>query len=143
MTVKVVFMDDCIFCKIVKGEIPCQKLGENRDFLCFLDIKPINEGHSLIVPKRYFRDISDFPEELDRGYFAFVQEMARKIVPAVKADGFNLGMNNGRAAGQLVMHQHTHLIPRFNGDSLAAWPHKEVTNEDLERTKNKILGKHK
>jgi histidine triad (HIT) family protein len=130
---------DCIFCKIVKGEIPCQKLGENKDFLCFLDIKPINEGHALIIPKRHFKDLMEFPAELDKEYFAFAQQMARMIVAAVDADGFNLGMNNGRAAGQLVFHQHTHLIPRFDRDGLLSWPHKDVTTDDLERTRKKIL----
>jgi len=133
-------MSDCIFCKIVAGEIPCSKIGENDDFLCFLDIKPINEGHALIVPKRHFTDLMDFPAELDNGYFSFVQEMAAKIVKAVKADGFNLGMNNGEAAGQVVMHQHTHIIPRFSDDGLGSWPSKEMTQEQLEATQKKILG---
>jgi len=132
-------MDDCIFCKIVKGEIPCQKIGENKEFLCFLDIKPVNEGHALIVPKRHFTDIMEFPKELDEGYFTFVQEMAKRIVPAVKADGFNLGMNNGAAAGQIIFHQHTHLIPRFNDDKLGSWKHKDVSNDDLLKTQKKIL----
>jgi len=132
-------MADCIFCKIVAGEIPCQKLGENKDFVCFLDIEPRNEGHALIVPKRHFKDLMEFPPELDKGYFAFVQQMARKIIPAVGAAGFNLGINNGRAAGQLVFHQHTHLIPRFAGDGLSSWPHKPQTKEQLERTRQKIL----
>lgn len=131
---------DCVFCKIIAGEIPCQKIGENDEFICFLDIKPINEGHALVVPKRHFTDIMEFPEELDKGYFAFVQEMVRKIMPAVHADGFNIGMNNGRAAGQLVFHQHTHIIPRFDDDGLKSWPDKDVTSEQLEQTKEKILG---
>ncbi len=132
-------MSDCIFCKIVKGEIPCEKLGENDDFICFLDIKPINEGHALIVPKRHFRDLMDFPAELDKGYFAFCQEMARKIVKAVKADGFNLGMNNGAAAGQIVLHQHTHIIPRFSDDALGSWPPKDATPEELAAIRKRIL----
>jgi histidine triad (HIT) family protein len=133
-------MDDCIFCKIVRGEIPCLKLGENKEFLCFLDIKPITDGHALIVPKRHFADVMEFPPDLDARYFAFVQEMARKIIPVVKADGFNLGMNNGRAAGQLVFHQHTHLIPRFDGDGLRTWPHKEVTQGELGLLRERIVG---
>ncbi len=133
-------MDDCVFCRIVKGEIPCQKIGENKEFLCFLDIKPVNEGHALIIPKRHFADVMEFPEELDRGYFAFVQEMARRIIPAVGADGFNLGMNTGAAAGQVVFHQHTHLIPRFKDDDLGSWKHRDATPEELVRTRKKILG---
>ncbi len=131
-------MTECIFCKIVAGEIPCQRIGENEDFLCFLDNRPITEGHALIVPKRHFEDVTTFPEELDRGYFAFVQEMAARIVEAVHADGFNLGMNNGSAAGQVVFHQHTHLIPRFADDGLESWPHKEVSAEELARLGERI-----
>lgn len=131
--------DDCIFCKIIKGEIPCHKIGENDDFLCFLDIKPIADGHALIVPKKHFKDLMDFPEELDKGYFAFAQEIAAKIVKTVKADGFNLGMNNGKAAGQVIFHQHTHIIPRFDNDGLSTWPSKEVTQEALGELKKKIL----
>ncbi len=131
-------MDDCIFCRIVRGEIPCERIGENDEFLCFLDIKPITNGHALIVPKRHFTDLMEFPAELDKKYFSFVQEMARRIVAAVKADGFNLGMNNGAAAGQIIFHQHTHLIPRFADDGLTSWPHKVVTPEELEATRKKI-----
>jgi histidine triad (HIT) family protein len=135
-------MSGCIFCKIVSGEIPCHKLGENKDFLCFLDIKPVSEGHALIIPKRHFADLMEFPVELDKEYFAFVQEMAKRIIPAVGADGFNLGMNNGAAAGQLVFHQHTHLIPRFAGDGLKTWPHKDALHDELAKTKEKILRPH-
>jgi histidine triad (HIT) family protein len=133
-------MDDCIFCKIVKGEIPCHKIGENDDFICFLDIKPISEGHALIVPKQHFTDVTEFPKDLDVSFFSFVQEMSKKIVDAVGADGFNLGMNTGKAAGQVVFHQHTHVIPRFEGDGFATWPHQDKTNEELEEIKKKILG---
>lgn len=132
-------MTECIFCRIVKGEIPCNKIGENDDFLCFLDIKPITEGHALIVPKRHFTDIMEFPPELDREYFAFAQEMAKRIIRAVDADGFNLGMNNGKAAGQVVMHQHTHIIPRFDGDGLSSWPSADVTPEELALLQKRIL----
>ncbi|MBR9692458.1 HIT family protein [Candidatus Woesearchaeota archaeon] len=131
--------DDCIFCKIIAGDIPCNKIGENDDFLCFLDIKPITDGHALIVPKKHFKDVMEFPKELDEGYFAFCQEMAKKIVGTVKADGFNLGMNNGRAAGQIIFHQHTHLIPRFDDDKLESWPHKEITLEELGELQERIL----
>jgi histidine triad (HIT) family protein len=132
-------MDDCLFCKIVAGEIPCQKIGESEHFICFLDIKPITEGHSLIVPKEHFTDITEFPDDLDVEFFAFAKEMARKITKAVGAQGFNLGMNNGAAAGQVVFHQHTHLIPRFDDDGLSSWPHQSPSQEELERVKKKIL----
>jgi len=131
--------DECIFCKIVKGEIPCNKVGENDDFLCFLDISPISVGHALIVPKQHFTNLLDFPVGLDLSFFSFAKEMAGKIVKAVGADGFNLGMNNGRAAGQIVFHQHTHLIPRFDDDGLSSWPHADASAKELEKTREKIL----
>lgn len=132
-------MEDCIFCKIVKGEVPCQKLGENEEFLCFLDIKPITKGHALVVPKRHFQDFSAFPEVLAERYVRFVKEMARKIITAVGADGYNIGMNNGAAAGQIVFHQHTHIIPRFTTDNLKTWPHLEVSQEELEAWREEIV----
>jgi len=132
-------MEECIFCKIVKGEIPCQKIGENEDFLCFLDIKPITEGHALVVPKEHCTDFSEFPAALAESYVRFVKEMAAKIVKAVHADGFNLGVNNGAAAGQLVFHQHTHIIPRFKDDGLKSWPHMKVSQEELEALRQRIL----
>ncbi len=132
-------MEECIFCKIVKGEVPCQKIGENEHFLCFLDIKPVSKGHALVVPKRHFRDFTQFPEELATSYITFVKEMATKIVSAVGADGFNLGMNNGEASGQIVMHQHTHIIPRFTDDGLQSWPHRDASPEELEAVQREIL----
>lgn len=136
-------MDSCLFCKIVKGEIPCQKIGENEEFLCFLDNKPVNEGHALIIPKRHFKDITDFPDDLDKGYFAFVKEIVSKILPAVGADGFNIGMNNGAAAGQVIFHQHTHLIPRFKDDKKKSWESKDVSTKELLETQKKILKQNK
>ena len=91
------------------------------------------------MPKQHFKDVMEVPKELDEGYFTFCQEMAKKIVAVVKADGFNLGMNNGKAAGQIIFHQHTHLIPRFDDDKLESWPHKEVTMEELSALQEKIL----
>lgn len=133
-------MNDCLFCKIVAGEIPCKKIAETNDFLAFLDISPINEGHTLIVPKEHVKDFHEFPESLAESWVVFVKEVMAQVKAGVKADAMNLGMNNGAASGQLVFHQHTHLIPRFEGDSLKNWGGKNVTPEELEATAKKILG---
>lgn len=133
-------MEECLFCKIIRKDIPAEIIGENADFICFLDIRPINEGHCLVVPKEHFKDLHDFPQRLGSSYLSFCQEMTKKIVNAVNADGFNIGLNNGRAAGQVVFHQHTHIIPRFVDDGLRSWPHKDVSPAELQAVKQKIIG---
>ena len=131
---------DCIFCKIIKGEIPCQKVAESKEFFAFLDIMPIAEGHTLIVPKRHVKDFSEFPQELGSEFVTFTQDAMRRLL-ALGYDGINIGMNNGVAAGQAVMHQHTHLIPRWKDDGLKSWPSRKADHENLNETLRKILKK--
>jgi len=133
--------NDCIFCKIVKGEIPSSKLLEDNEFLAFLDIKPINKGHVLIIPKAHCRNLLDFPKSEETNLIEFVKKVAMAVMKATSADGFNLGMNNGEAAGQIVEHAHFHIIPRFKDDKLGSWPHKEYSSkEEAEEMQNKIIG---
>lgn len=132
-------MDDCIFCKIVAGKIPCNKIGESTNFLAFLDIHPISEGHTLIVPKKHSTNMLDLPEYFGEELLEFSQRIAQQVVRAVHAEGFNLGVNNGSAAGQVVFHTHIHIIPRRAGDGLSTWPSMDVTNEMLARTREKIV----
>ncbi|MBN2141940.1 HIT family protein [Candidatus Woesearchaeota archaeon] len=130
---------DCIFCKIVKGEIPSQKIYENKDFFAFLDIKPINKGHALIVPKVHCENILDFPKAEETDFIETIKVVAKALVKATGADGFNVGMNNGEAAGQVVLHAHMHIIPRFKGDGLHTWPHKEFSKEEMDELHRKVL----
>lgn len=123
-------MVDCIFCKIIAGDIPCNKINENENFIAFLDIEPINKGHSLVVPKKHFVDFNEFPEELGNDYIKFIKE-TMNLLKKLNPDGINIGANNGEAAGQVVMHQHTHLIPRWKTDGLQAWPGKK--SEELDQ----------
>ena len=107
---------DCLFCKIIKGEIPSSKVYEDERVFAFLDIGPINKGHTLVIPKKHVTNIFDIEtEDLDA-----LSEAVRKIAPAVKkaldADGVNIMSSNGEAAGQVIMHSHIHIIPRFKGD---------------------------
>lgn len=133
-------MNDCLFCKITSGEIPCDKIAETENFLAFLDINPINEGHTLVIPKKHVTDFHEFPEELAKEWAVFVKKIMALVKTGVKADAINLGMNNGAAAGQIVFHQHTHLIPRFDNDGLKNWQAKKMTLEELKATKKKIRG---
>ena len=132
-------MEDCIFCKIVKGEIPSYKVYEDDDWFAFLDISPINLGHTLLVPKKHFRNLFDLPNNLLIKLGPVVQKLAMAIKDGVKADGLNLGMNNEPAAGQLVFHAHVHLMPRFTNDGFVNWHgHGGETKEDFETAQSAI-----
>ena len=109
---------NCIFCRIVAGEVPSFKLYEDASTLAFMDINPANEGHCLVVAKIHFEDIYSAPQ----GEVGKVAETARKIAKAVretvKPDGLNLIQANGQGAAQSVMHFHMHILPRRTGDEL-------------------------
>ena len=124
-------MEDCIFCKIVKGEIPCQKVYENDKIFAFLDIMPIHKGHTLIIPKEHHADILDMPDDTLAELAKTAKKVSKAVKEATKADGFNVTQNNGAAAGQAVFHFHLHIIPRFTDDGLKTWPHAKVSEEEM------------
>jgi histidine triad (HIT) family protein len=113
---------DCIFCKIVKGEIPCAKVYETDQVLAFLDIAPVAPGHALVIPKAHHATLFEVPEALSGPLLAAQQRVGRAIMAATGATGINVQMNNFASAGQVVFHAHLHLIPRRAGDGLALWP---------------------
>jgi histidine triad (HIT) family protein len=113
--------NDCLFCKIIAGEIPATKVYEDNDFFCFLDIKPINLGHTLIVPKEHHRNLLDLTPELLAKVGPIIQKMALAVKAGTGAEGINIGWNNEAAAGQLVFHAHLHIMPRFGGDGYVHW----------------------
>ncbi|WP_029457044.1 HIT family protein [Solidesulfovibrio alcoholivorans] len=113
---------DCIFCKIVRGEIPCAKVYETDEVLAFLDIAPVAPGHALVIPKAHHVNLFDLPEALGGRLFAALAPVAAAIQAATGATGINVQMNNNAAAGQVVFHAHLHLIPRREGDGLRLWP---------------------
>ena len=115
--------DNCIFCKIVAGEIPATKIYEDEVALAFLDIGPISDGHTLVIPKQHCDKLHDCPAELLGQVSGCLGRVARAVVAATDADGYNVLCNNGRAAGQLVDHMHFHIIPRHSGDGVFnRWP---------------------
>jgi len=125
-------MSDCIFCKIVAGEIPCYKIYEDDDFLAFLDIQPISKGHTLIIPKKHYETFEETPVEILARMIKIVHKIGIMVKQATNADGFNVGLNNCPAAGQIIMHTHFHIIPRFNNDELRTWPSVECSKEEFE-----------
>jgi len=131
-------MTDCIFCKIIKGEIPCDKIFEDKNTIAFLDINPVNKGHTLVVPKKHFETIFDTPDDVLSNLMKAVKKVSNEVLDGVEADGINLGVNNLRAAGQLVPHVHFHVIPRFNGDGLRHWPGKKLSDSEMKDISKKI-----
>ena len=112
---------DCIFCKIARGEIPCSSVYETREIIAFLDIGPVNKGHTLVVPKMHVETLFDLPSGMGESLLEAMKKIGTAIMAATGADGLNVLQNNYRAAGQEVPHLHWHLIPRFAGDGLALW----------------------
>lgn len=114
-------MSDCIFCKIVKGEIPSAKVFENEYVLAFLDISQLTKGHTLVIPKIHSENIYDMDAETARNLFEVVPQITNAIKAELNPAGMNLLANNGEAAGQEVFHFHLHLIPRYGkGDGYGA-----------------------
>ena len=107
---------DCIFCKIVAGEIPCTKIYEDDQVLAFMDIGPVVKGHVLVIAKVHYETLTDTPDEILGGCLAVAKKIAAAQVKALGADGVNLHQANGAAAGQVVPHIHFHIIPRFADD---------------------------
>ena len=120
---------DCIFCKIIEGGLPAYKVYEDSDVVAFLDIFPIHSGHTLVVPKKHCVDIFDSPDSELQNVIAAAKKIAPAVMKATKADGINIGMNNRPASGQVVMHTHLHVIPRYKDDGLKTWPQRPYNND--------------
>ncbi|MDO8590461.1 MAG: HIT family protein [bacterium] len=129
---------NCIFCKIVAGEIPSTKVYEDKDVLAFLDIKPVNPGHTLVIPKGHFESIHDTPDDLVAKMIIVAKKIAGAIQTKLGAEGVNIGMNNGMAAGQIVFHAHIHVMPRYGKDSFKLWAGKEYKTGEREIVAEKI-----
>ncbi|MFH1326311.1 MAG: HIT family protein [Candidatus Falkowbacteria bacterium] len=112
---------DCIFCKIVAGEIPCDKIYEDDKILAFLDIKPSNNGHTLLISKEHYKNTTETPTELLEYMIIMLKKIAPAIIKGAGAEGWNLIVNNGAVAGQIIFHTHWHIIPRFENDGHKFW----------------------
>lgn len=132
-------MENCIFCKITKGEILSEKIYEDNDFFAFLDNKPINLGHTLLIPKIHIKNLYEFPDELISKAAPIIKKLAIAIKNGTSADGINIGMNNDETAGQLVFHAHFHIIPRFKDDGHKHWGGTEHPAEETKNLAQKII----
>lgn len=111
-------VDDCVFCRILKGEIPCTKVYEDELVLAFLDIAPFNEGHTVIIPKDHQHSSTTLGAEYLSAMFCVAPRLGAALMRATGAEGFNLLLNNGHVAGQVAPHAHLHVIPRFADDKV-------------------------
>ncbi len=131
-------MINCIFCKIINREIPCDKIYEDENFLAFLDITPVNPGHALLIPKKHYENLYEIPSQTLNEILPIIKKIAIAVKNGVNADGINIGMNNGKAAGQLVPHAHFHIIPRFQDDGRAHWRGAPYSENESQKTAEKI-----
>ncbi len=131
-------MPDCIFCKIVRGELPSFKVHEDDKTIAFLDINPVHAGHTLVVPKNHSQNIFDIAAEDWAAVAEIVRKLSIAIEKGVQADGVNIAMNNREHAGQVVHHPHVHIIPRFKGDGLKLMPQRKYKKGEAESTLEKI-----
>jgi histidine triad (HIT) family protein len=127
-------MSDCIFCKIIQGEIPAAKVFENEHVLAFLDISQVTKGHTLIIPKVHKENLFELTPELAKNIFEAVPAIANALKTAYNPIGLNLVNNNGEKAGQSVFHFHMHLIPRYGeGDGFGAvWKNNQSDYSSLD-----------
>jgi histidine triad (HIT) family protein len=131
---------DCIFCRIVAGEVPSARVYEDSDTLAFMDIGPVVKGHTLVIPKGHYDRITDTPPEVLQKLILVVKRIAAAQVRGLSADGVNVTQANGKPAGQVVPHIHFHVIPRFNSDG-HHWnwtPRKYDSPEEMQALAAKI-----
>ena len=131
-------MDGCIFCKIIKGEIPCQKIYEDDEVLAFLDISPVNKGHTLVVPKKHSMDLLEADDKELSAIISVCRKVANACMKGLKADGISLDVSTKPAAGQVVMHTHFHIIPRWKDDGLTHWPRKNLIDAEMKKVQEAI-----
>ena len=121
---------DCIFCKIVAGEIPSEKVYEDDAVLAFMDINPTSVGHTLVIPKDHCPDLLTTPAEALQSVAAVLPKIAAAVVAATNAEGFNILQSNNPCAGQVVFHTHFHVVPRRPGDGIGLGFRQAPPKED-------------
>lgn len=131
-------MEECVFCRIISGRIPALKVHEDEKVSCFLDIQPANPGHALVVTKDHYPTLAETPDEELGRLFSAVKKAGRAAVAAVGAAGYNVVVNNGAVAGQIIPHVHVHVIPRFEDDGHRHWAKKSVEPERMKEISEKM-----
>ena len=123
--------NNCVFCAIAAGEIPCFKVYEDELVLAYLDINPFSKGHTLVIPKKHSAGLLDTDDETLAVVVSRVKKVAAHLKAALGCDGFNIMQNNGEAAGQTVRHVHFHIVPRWTGDDASSFVNRPGDMEAL------------
>lgn len=132
-------MQDCVFCKIVKDEIPSKKVREDSATVAFLDINPAAPGHSIVISKKHYANIYDIGEGDLGMVINSAKILAERMKSRLNAEGVNILQNNGRHAGQIVDHIHFHVIPRYENDNiLIKFPRVQLSEEDMKAVQDKL-----
>ena len=134
---------ECVFCKIIRGEIPCCKVYEDDLILAFLDIAPFNIGHTVIIPKDHQNSITTLDEIYANRIIKIAPKIGVALMRTINAEGFNLFLNNGSVAGQTVWHCHMHVLPRFAGDKvvISSEPMKYDSMDQMSELAGKLFNK--
>jgi histidine triad (HIT) family protein len=127
-------MQDCIFCRIAAGQAAAARILETPRVVAFLDIAPVNYGHTLVIPKAHHQTLLDLPDDLWQEMGRVSRRVAQALRTTLYAQGFNIFMNNFEAAGQVVFHAHIHVVPRYFTDGLQLFPQESYRPGDLEKT---------
>lgn len=129
-------MDDCIFCKIVRGEIPSYKIYEDDKVIAFLDINPLSKGHTLVLPKQHYVNILDMPEDLYCYIAKIVKRVSMILDEKYKPEGIIINQNNGNRAGQEVLHAHIHIKPVYKDTKILSeiGLRKSFSKEEMEKS---------
>lgn len=131
--------DNCIFCKIARGEIKTNTIYEDDDFRVILDAAPATKGHSLIIPKHHYKDIYEIDEDTLSLAIRLAKRLTAKMTDKLGCDGFNILQNNREVAGQTVFHYHMHLIPRYkDGASILTWDHVNLSDTEMSDICNQL-----
>ncbi|HUU41775.1 MAG TPA: HIT family protein [Desulfatiglandales bacterium] len=131
---------DCIFCKIIKGEIPAIKVLDEQKVLAFMDINPLAQGHMLVIPKKHAENILDISEDDLAAVIHAVKRCAKAVKRELKAEGITVLQLNGKASDQVASHFHVHIIPRWENDGLpiSIWEVKKVDMEEIKDIARKV-----
>ncbi len=127
-------MKDCVFCKIVKGEISAEKIYDDKNVYAFLDMGPVNPGHTLVIPKEHYKIMAETPDNILARVFVVAKKLMKVIKKTMKADFVAVSV-----VGVDVPHFHVHLVPRYFNDGMANfWPHKKYRDGEIEKVGEKI-----
>jgi histidine triad (HIT) family protein len=134
-------MDDCIFCKLINGDMPCHKVYEDDKIVAFFDILPISPGHTIVAPKKHEPDVEGVSDEEIQKMALVLKRIGKAMIEGLDVKGYSIFLDNKSAANQHVPHTHFHIVPREEGDGLERWPSSGYDHGEAEFFLKKIKAK--